>query len=286
MPHSTTQNPPQDTTPHDPHVQVISFDAPLRWLQLGFSDMRRAGWLSYLHGVILAVGGLTIAAIAYQHFWLLAAAASGFLVIAPVLATSLYAISRALQQGQDVDVRLLQNTWLSWQTTHRNDPNGYWCLVRFGILLALAGTGWVLTSAALTTLLSPHPIVTPLDFLRHIVVGKDNYVFELWLLLGALMTAPIFASSVVTMPLLLDKRITMQQAVSVSWQTVLANPGPLALWATILMALTGLGFLTLFLGFIFITPLLGHASWHAYQDLVDTRALTPRDAPTTSSKGA
>jgi uncharacterized membrane protein len=117
-----------------------------------------------------------------------------------------------------------------------------------------------------------------MDFLRHIVAAQDNYVFEIWLMVGAFMTAPIFASSVVTMPLLLDKRITMTQAVNVSWQTVLANPAPLAFWATLLMALTGLGFLTLFIGFILITPLLGHASWHAYQDLVDARALPARDA--------
>jgi uncharacterized membrane protein len=46
-------------------------------------------------------------------------------------------------------------------------------------------------------------------------------------------------------------------------------PLPLALWAVILMLLTGLGFATLLLGMIVILPWLGHASFHAYKDLVE-----------------
>ena len=58
-----------------------------------------------------------------------------------------------------------------------------------------ADTAWVLTSAALITALAPAPVNTPADFLRHVVMSNHGYLFELWLIMGALMAAPLFASS-------------------------------------------------------------------------------------------
>ena len=196
-----------------------------------------------------------------------------------MLATSLYAISRALERGEPVNVALIVKTWSRWQYSRYAVSGGYWSLVRFGLLLALAGTGWVLTSAALITLLAEQPIQTPLDFLRHVVLRPNSYLFELWLTLGGLMAAPIFASSVIAMPLLLDRRVNVLQAVLSSWQTVLLNPLPMALWATLIMALSLLGMGVLLVGLVFVLPLLGHASWHAYRDLVDASALPERLPP-------
>jgi uncharacterized membrane protein len=201
------------------------------------------------------------------------------LVVAPVLATSLYAISRAIEKNEAVDMRLIVKTWTRWQYSRFAARGGYWSMVRFGLLLGLAGTGWVLTSASLITLLAPQPIHTPMDFLRHVVLSPGHYLFELWLTLGGLMAAPLFASSVVSMPLLLDRRATVLQAVLTSWQAVLRNPAALALWAAIIMLLTLLGLATGLLGLIWIVPWLGHASWHAYRDLVDARALPERMPP-------
>lgn len=93
------------------------------------------------------------------------------------------------------------------------------------------------------------------------------------------MAAPLFASSVIAMPLLLDRRVNVLQAVLASWQTVLTNPLPLALWAALIMGLTLLGLATLLIGLVFVLPLLGHASWHAYRDLVDASALPERLPP-------
>jgi uncharacterized membrane protein len=33
---------------------------------------------------------------------------------------------------------------------------------------------------------------------------------------------------------------------------------------------------TLMMGFVFAVPLIGHATWHAYRDLLDTSALPER----------
>ena len=261
-----------------PTVRTVTLMHPLIWLVMGARDTVRAGWISLAHGLVLAIGGAVIVAMAHDRFWLLSGALSGFLVIAPVLATSLYALSRALEHNEKANSSVVVKTWLNWQNSHFNKwGNDYWCMVQFGALLALAATGWVLTSAALITLLAPAPIHTPLDFVHHVVLARNGYLFELWLALGGVMAAPLFASSAVAMPLLLDRRVTLMQAVLTSWQTVLTNPIPMGLWAAIIMIFTLLGLGSLLLGLIPVIPMLGHASWHAYRDLVDASSLPARE---------
>ncbi|WP_415162857.1 DUF2189 domain-containing protein [Ottowia sp.] len=262
-----------------PDVRQVALSAPMHWLALGWRDLWRIGWPSLLHGLVLAAFGALLAWAARGQFWLLAGAFSGFLVVAPVLATSLYALSRALEHGEPADLRTIVKTWTRWQYARFAAQGGYWALVRFGLLLSLAGTGWVLTSAALITALAPAPVHTPADFVNHVVLARQGYLFELWLFMGGLMAAPLFASSVVAMPMLLDRRVDVMQAVLTSWQAVLTNPAALALWAALIMGLTLLGMATALLGLIVVVPWLGHASWHAYRALVDTRALPERLPP-------
>ena len=181
-----------------PTIRTIELTQPLHWLLLAWRDMAHCGWISFAHGLAMTLGGALILLVARDRFWLLAGAFSGFLVIAPVLATSLYALSQALERGEKADLNLVLKTWLNWQNNSFNKfSNDYWCLVQFGSLLALAATGWVLTSAAFITLLTPVPINTPLDFIQHVMLAKNGLLFELWLALGGILAAPIFASSAV-----------------------------------------------------------------------------------------
>ncbi len=276
-----TPSPQTPITPADrtlPGVRTIPLTQPLHWLVRGWRDMARCGWISLAHGLVLALGGAAILTVGHNRFWLMAGAISGFLLVAPVLASSLYALSRALERGDKADVRVVLKTWLNWQDNHFNKfGNDYWRLVQFGALLALAGTGWVITSAALITLLAPVPILTPLDFVQHVMLANNGFLFELWLALGGLLAAPIFASTVITIPLLLDRRLTLMQAVLASWRVVLANPVPMAFWSALIMVFTLLGFGTGLLGLIAVIPMLGHASWHAYRDLVDASELPQRE---------
>lgn len=280
---------PANTALATPHVRSISLLQPLQWLALGWRDMARCGWISFAHGLVLALLGWLILLLTHDRFWLLAGAFSGFLVIAPVLATSLYALSRAVGRGEKADFRLVLKTWLNWQSGHTNKwGNDYWALVQFGSLLALAALGWMLTSAAFVTVFTPTPVNSPIEFVQHVILAEDGFVFELWLGLGGLLAAPMFASSAVAIPLLLDRRVTLLQAVLTSWRAVLENPAPMAFWAFLIMAFTLLGFASLLLGLIAIMPMLGHASWHAYRDLVDVSDLPERTSnthiPSTSVK--
>lgn len=253
-------------------LRTLTLAQPWEWLGKGWEDFKRAPAVGAAHGLLVAGFGLLLLWVGSDKFWFLAGAFSGFLVVAPVVATGLYAVSRALERNEPAGFGLVWRTWSSWR-----GPQAYdWRLVRFGLLLALAGTGWVVTSAALITLLAPEPIRQPADFLHHVVLASDSQVFALWLVVGGALAAPVFASSVVTLPLLLDRRIGLLDAVLVSWRVVITNPGPMALWAALIMLLTLVGMLGFVMGCAVVVPVLGHASWHVYRDAVDAQALPPR----------
>ncbi|WP_409415032.1 DUF2189 domain-containing protein [Comamonas sp.] len=256
----------------------IGLMQPLSWLALGWKDICRAPGLSLAHGMVLALLGALILLLGHNRFWLMAGALSGFLVVGPVVATSLYAMSRALERGEAVNLGLVRRTWSHWQQGQSKLGNSYWCLVQFGLLLAVSATGWVVISASLITLLSPVRIASPMDFVQHVVLAQDSTLFYLWLGLGSFLAAPIFASSVVSMPLLLDRKVSLPQAVLTSWLVILQNPIAMALWAALIVVFTLLGLASLLLGLVFVIPMLGHASWHAYRDLVDASDFALREA--------
>ena len=115
------------------------------------------------------------------------------------------------------------------------------------------------------------PIQKPVDFLRHVVLVREVGLFEIWLLLGALLAAPVFASTVVALPMLVDTRTSVMEAVTESWRAVASHPGPMVLWAVVIALLVGIGMVTALVGLIVLIPLLAHASWHAYRDLTAHR---------------
>ena len=244
----------------------VPLGRPLGWLARGAQDLRRCPGPGLLHGLTAALFGALMILIAHDHFWLLSGAFSGFLIVAPVLATGLYQISRALDRKR---TPRLADALAVWKPTDGR-------LMVFGLLLAFAGTGWVLTSASLITGFSPVPIRNPQDFLRHVVLAEQSMLFEVWLALGGVLAAPVFASSVIALPMLLDRQVGILTAVFTSWRVVIDNPAPLALWAALLMGLTLLGMVTGLLGLIPIVPWLAHASWHAYRDLVNPAGLETR----------
>lgn len=234
---------------------------PLHWLALGWRDLVRCPLPGLLHGLAAFAFGALLLAFARHRFWLLAGAFSGFLIVAPIVATGLYAVSRELSRGGRPTPA---TAWRVWRSLDAR-------FVVFGLLLAAAGTGWVLTSASLVTRYAAAPVGGPLDFLRIVVLG-ESWLFEAWLVLGAVLAAPVFASSVVAIPLLLDTHANVGAAVLTSWRAVMAHPAPLALWAALLLALTLAAMVPLLAGLVVVVPWLGHASWHAYRDLVVARS--------------
>lgn len=245
-------------------VRPIPLLRPLGWLARGWHDLWQAPLISLAQGAVMALFGVLLWGLAHERFWLLSGAFSGFLLVAPVLATGFYACSREIDHGGRPGWRTLAAVW------RPHDGR----LIVFGVLLAFAGTGWVMCSASLVAGFAPTPVRTPHDFLVHVVLNDASHLFELWLALGAVLAAPVFASSVVAIPALLDQppsKLGVFGAVLTSWRVVLEHPAPIALWAALLMGLTLVGMATALVGLVLIGPWLGHASWHAYRDLVTRR---------------
>jgi uncharacterized membrane protein len=91
---------------------------------------------------------------------------------------------------------------------------------------------------------------------------------------GLVFAVVVLAISAVSFPLLLDRDVGAATAVVTSLRAVAANPATMAMWGLIVAALLALGSLPFLLGLAVVVPVLGHATWHLYRKVVDTR-----DAP-------
>jgi uncharacterized membrane protein len=120
------------------------------------------------------------------------------------------------------------------------------------------------------------PITTPVEFLRYAAMEQGNLLFTLWLLLGGLGVAVVFALTAVSPPLLLGRMVGLRRALLTSVRAVGDNPVTMGLWAAVVMGLVALSLATAMVGFILAVPVLGHATWHAYKDLVVTDGVPLR----------
>ena len=247
-------------------VREVALGAPFRWLALGWRDFTRAFGPSVLHGVIVTVAGLAIATIALRFWPILPGAFSGFVLVAPILATGLYELSRRLERGERPNLAQAMDAW-----TRGTRP-----LVWLGVGLAFGATAWVLFSSVLVALFVREPIVGFDGFLRHVVLSEGSNLFWVWMLAGGIGAAFTFAATVVSVPLLLDRRTDLPSALVTSVRAVGANPLAMALWAAIIMVLTALSMATAMIGFAFAIPVVGHASWHAYRETVEASGAPPR----------
>ena len=250
-----------------PVVRVVPVLRPFGWLASGWRDLAYAPRVSLLHGFMVALGGWVIAALALAWLPLLPGAFSGFVLVAPILATGLYEMSRCRERGKPGDMACAVDAWL----------RGTRPLVFMGLGLAMAATAWVLVSAVLVALFVKAPITGAEAFVRHVVLSEGTNLFPVWLLMGAAGASLVFAATVVSAPFLLDRDTDLLTAVWTSVRVVGANPLAMALWATLIMVATALSMATAMLGFVVAIPVIGHATWHAYRDTVDATRIPLRE---------
>ena len=87
-------------------------------------------------------------------------------------------------------------------------------------------------------------------------------------LVGAVIALGVFSISVISFPLLFDRDIDFVTAMSTSVRIVLENPRPMIAWCALIALLILVSVLTMFVGLIFVLPVLGHATWHLYRRAV------------------
>jgi uncharacterized membrane protein len=248
------------TAPVLPGVRRVAITAPLGWLGKGWQDLWRQPAASLFYGVAVAVTGAVILGVTASLAYLFAAAVTGFLLVAPMLAAGLYELSRRYLAGEPAT---LTDSMLAW----KRNPSA---LVSFGLLSILAGTAWQVVSVVIVALFYKGTALQPMAMMIEVLVNPQHYLmFFIYMGAGGLMAAVVFALSVVSMPMLVDRRCELLCALTTSVNAVAENPLPLALWALIIMLLTGLGFATALVGLVLVMPWLGHASFHAYKELVE-----------------
>jgi uncharacterized membrane protein len=116
-------------------------------------------------------------------------------------------------------------------------------------------------------------ISPPLDnFFSQILLSEQGRAFAIAsFLVGFAFAGWAYAISVVSVPMLIDRKVDGFTAIRFSVKAVLENFLVMMLWAALIVLIVGVGLLTFYVGLIVALPLIGHASWHAY------RALVPRE---------
>jgi uncharacterized membrane protein len=69
-------------------------------------------------------------------------------------------------------------------------------------------------------------------------------------------------------PMIFDRAADTKTAILTSIKAVGTNPSAMIVWAALIAGLTAIGFATLLFGLIIVLPVVGHATWHAYRDLI------------------
>lgn len=242
-----------------PDVRKVGFGAPIKWLKLGWADLWRQPMASLFYGVAIAVTGAVILTVTASLPFLFAAAITGFMLVAPILTAGVYELSRRYLANEPVS---LVDSMLAW---NRNLSG----LVGCGFLSIMAGTVWQVISAVIISLFYTGRPLGPLKMMIEVLINPQHYLmFFIYMGAGGLLAALVFIFSVVSIPMLVDRPCGVRCALITSLNAVGENPLPLALWAVIIMLLTSLGLGTALLGLIIVMPWLGHASFHAYKDLV------------------
>ena len=80
-----------------------------------------------------------------------------------------------------------------------------------------------------------------------------------------------FCAMTFALPMIVDKDVNAPMAIMTSLHAVWLNRSVIALWALLILGLMVVGFATALIGLIFIVPLIGYATWHAYRETIITK---------------
>lgn len=244
-----------------PQVRKISMGAPLRWLAAGAGDMRSAPLPSTFYGAAFALMGWLIWFVFRHAYEYTSSLVAGFLLVGPFLCVGLYDISRRLQHAE-VPVRL-RPTLSAWRAN-------LGAFSMFSLLLTIVMLIWARASLITFALFFSSGMPSLDSFLQRVVNPEHWDFVATYFAVGGLFAVIVFAISVVSVPMMLDRGTDTVVAALTSVRALLDNPLPLLLWALLIVLVVGLGFATLFVGLVVAVPMVGHATWHAYRELVGT----------------
>ncbi len=246
----------------EPSVQRVVTSDILEALAAGLRDFRTAPLFGLFIGAIYFAGGwlLILLLVSFDLGYLVYPLAAGFALIAPFLATALYAVSRSLERNETPSwnevlgsVRGAVGRDLGWMAL----VTGFSLFIWMDIA-ALLFFGFLGLNALSAQELLREIFTTPMGLL-FLVIGNS---------VGAVIALAVFSYSVISFPMLFDRDIDFVTAMVTSVKIVLANPKAMILWCGTIGTLIGLSLLSGLVGLLVVLPVLGHASWHLYRHAV------------------
>lgn len=252
---SSVEEQNRDELPFVAPCTKLEMKAPFRWLKLGWVDIKTAPRQSLSYGAAIVALSYCISLMVwlYGGIGLLASLLSGFLFLGPVLAIGLYSISCQIQAGMNPQLGYC----LREGKRHLGNE------LVFAVVLSVIFLVWA-RAASMTHILFPEQSdAVWSQYIPFLAIGT----FE-----GAVFSAIIFCFSAFSLPMIMDRKVDVVTAIVTSINAVLRNRRVTFLWGCIIVLIVAIGFATAFIGFIVLMPLVGHATWHAYQETIDSGA--------------
>lgn len=252
-------------------IRQITYDFPWRWLAAGWADTFRKPWISLSYGflVTLASWVLTELLLYGDMLFLVLPLAAAFMLLGPMLAVGLYEMSRRLETGERTGL----NNVLFVATKSPLQ------LAFMGLLLTLFFLAWVRIATLIFALFFGFGFPTWEQLVPTLLLTPQGLIFLIvGTAVGAVLALAVFAISAVSVPMLMDRDVDALSATITSIQSVRHNLGPMLLWGWLIALITAFGIGTLFVGLIVTFPLIGHATWHAYRDLLGDAAVERQGA--------
>lgn len=243
-----------------PSVRRVTPLRPFHWLREGWRDFLRHPGPSLVYGIIVTVGGWLALSVALPHAEFFTSAVAGFVMVTPLIAAGVYELSRQCERGG-------KPTFLDSVRALRRNASS---IGDFGIALLIMGIFWERVASVMFALSYGGDMGSVKDFANEVLLsGKYLGVVIAWLLSGAVLASVVFAATAVGMPMMIDRDCDVVTAMLTSWRAVLSNLPAMAVWASLIVGLSLLSISTLLVGLIVVMPLLGHATWAAYKDVVE-----------------
>jgi len=233
--------------------------APWTWLRRAWQDLRWAPVASLFYGAAFAAMGWLLR-LTVGHGEYMLALTTGFLLAGPFLAVGLYDLSRRRERGEAPRLAPTLNAWRA------NAP----ALGFYAVILALLLAAWIRVSVVVVALFFAGGMPDFGHLPQELLGNPEGLVFlGAYLAAGAGFALLVFATSAVSIPMLLDReKMDALSAMIASFNAVRLNFGVMLVWAAAIVVITGLGMALHYAGLVLAMPLVAHATWHAYRDAV------------------
>ena len=232
-------------------------------LSKGWRDFRLEPLKGAFFGGFYALGGvfLVLAAAQFELGWLVYPAMLGFALMGPFIAVGLYEISRKLEQK--VPVQWGDVIGVIWEQRKTE-------IAWMGFVMLFLNVIWMYQVRLLLALFLGMAAFGTFEQLIQVLFTTEN---GLWFLLfghviGAGLALAVFAITVLSIPILLDRQVDIVTAIVASVGSVLKSPVVMISWGLFVVVALIAASLPGFLGLIVVLPILGHATWHLYRRLV------------------